>query len=300
MTPEATTDPLTDDSVRAAAIKAMHDAGLTAENWPSDEDTGTPPEVTPEDETPTPEPAPGTEAGQGDDDVPTEYFGIDLSDLPSEKRLEVINRFKEQDRYVQSVQQKAAELEKRAQNPPQEAPVEEETPLTDDDIMAAFGVSPDDPMYEVKKEMILPTAKEVFTLKSEMQSFMEDQRVAQFEQYWNTTLDQLEQDHGKLPITREELLQLAVDNNIYDPMDAYARVHLSGRKTLQNEVERFKADALKAANERKAKPPATQHPRSSETVSVEKPELLDPKAAAKAAAEKLGFDWGKTLDSMQG
>lgn len=307
-----------DDSIRAAALAAMQDQGLTAENWPvegTEENSETPPETVPATppagdetvektpETPasevTPEPS-AAEETPPPGDVPTEYFGVDLNEVPPEKRAEIINRFKEQDRYVQSVQQRAAELEKQAQPQAQPAPQPEpEAAPSDDDIMAALGVSSDDEMYDLKKELLLPQAKALAEIKATQDAFIQEQRVREFENHWNSTLDQLEETHGKLPITRDELAAIAVANDIFDPMDAYARVHLTGRQTLNAEVEKFKAEAKKAAEEAaKPKPPSTQSPRPTDATPVAKPELLSPKDAARKAAEKLGFDWAETLNSM--
>lgn len=299
----------TDDSVREAALAAMKEQGITAENWPTDtgEEVIEPevegeeeakPDATaaPEEKDPETSPSPSEEApARADDDVPTEYFGVDLSDLPSEKRADIIARFKEQDRYVQSVQRKAAELEKQVATP-QAEPEPEPEPLSDDAIMEWFGVSPDDEMYDVKKEMMLPIAKRQYQNELAVQQMMEEQQAKEFASHWNSTLDQLEADHGKLPISRDELIDIALENNIFDPVDAYARVHLSGRKTFAAEVEKFKTEAKEAAK----KPPATQRPRATEATSAEPPELIDPKEAAKRAAKKLGFDWGDALSNIQG
>jgi hypothetical protein len=309
MPPEVTPD---DDeqfeaTVREAALKAMADMDISADNWPTEEtQEPTAPEV-PEEPEVEDSPAESDEAVQGDDDdpdeddpeapagaeddVPTEYFGLDLSELPSEKRAEIIANFEKQDRFVQSVQRRAAELEKQLQDPKPEAEEPEPEPLTDDDIMAALGVSPDDATYDLKKEMLLPLAKPLIELRQQQEAMIEAQQIAAFEEHWTSTLDELEAEHGHLPVSREELVQIAYENNIYDPVAAYAQVHLHGRKALSAEVEKFKADAKKS----RKKPPSTTRPRSEETKPVTPPELMDPVQAAMAAAKSTGLDWAEAL-----
>jgi hypothetical protein len=296
--------PDAEASIREAALAAIEKAGLTDSNWPTDDGTGNDPEAQPDPEAVAPETepeAPETPAAPvapaSDDEVPTEYFGVDLSGLPAEARQTIIDAYKAQDRYIQSLQQNKGTEPAQAPQPVA-APEPEAAEPSDDDIMAALGVSPDDEMYEVKKELMLPMAKQTLQMQAAMEEMVEAQQVQKFEAHWNSTLDQLEQDHGKLPVSREELLSIAVANNIFDPADAYARVYLSGRANMNAEVEKFKAQAKAAAEEKKQRPPSTVPPRSEEVVPATKPELLDPKAAMRQAAKDLGMDLGKTLDSM--
>jgi hypothetical protein len=299
--------PEAEASIREAALAAIEKAGLTSDNWPTDDGTGDLPEAQPDDpevvapeaEPEDPETPAAPVAPASDDEVPTEYFGVDLSGLPAEARQTIIDAYKAQDRYIQSLQQDKGKDPSTAQAPPPvAAPEPEAAEPSDDDIMAALGVSPDDEMYEVKKELMLPMAKQTLQMQAAMEEMVEAQQVQKFEAHWNSTLDQLEQDHGKLPVSREELLSIAVANNIFDPADAYARVYLSGRANMNAEVEKFKAQAKAAAEEKKQRPPSTVPPRSEEVVPATKPELLDPKAAMRQAAKDLGMDLGKTLDSM--
>jgi hypothetical protein len=296
--------PDAEASIREAALAAIEKAGLTDSNWPTDDGTGNDPEAQPDPEAVAPETepeAPETPAAPvapaSDDEVPTEYFGVDLSGLPAEARQTIIDAYKAQDRYIQSLQQNKGTEPAQAPQPVA-APEPEAAEPSDDDIMAALGVSPDDEMYEVKKELMLPMAKQTLQMQAAMEEMVEAQQVQKFEAHWNATLDQLEQDHGKLPVSREELLSIAVANNIFDPADAYARVYLSGRSSMNAEVEKFKAQALAAAEEKKQRPPSTVPPRSEEVIPAVKPDLLDPKASMREAAKKLGIDLGKTLDSM--
>ena len=302
------TDEALSPSIREAALAAFEAAGVPTDGeWELDEQ-GNPilpqaqepnePEATPAvaDEPLTGDEAP-TEVPSAEEDLPTEYFGLDLSEIPSEKRQEILDRFKEQDRYIQSIQRNKAEEERTQQQPP-EAEAEPEMP-SDDEIMSMLGYDPDDEMYEVKKEVALPMAKMVLQQTAIVQQMAEERQVAEFENQWNTTLDQLEATHGKLPISRDELIDIAIENNIFDPADAYARVYLQGRAAVSKDVEAFKAEALRQAQEKaKPKPPATTRPVAGETDPIQPSENLTPREAALKAMKDTGFDWKDTLSSV--
>lgn len=297
-------------SIREAALAAMEAAGVpTAGEWDTEDEQSTDQAL--EDQTPQDDPASSDEAVTGDqepentdtppasedDEVPTEYFGLDLSDLPSEKRQEIIDRFKEQDSYIQSIQRAKAEEDRKNQQPP-EAEVEPEMP-SDDEIMEMLGYDPEDPMYDVKKEVALPMAKMVLNQTAIVQQMAEERQIAEFEAHWDSTLDALEATHGKLPISRDELIDIAIENNIFDPADAYARVYLQGRAAVSKDVEAFKAEAAKiAADKAKPKPPSTTRPRSATTEPTAPSENLTPREAAIKAAKDMGLDWKDTLSSV--
>lgn len=315
-------------SVREAALQAIKDAGFDESNWPqepeADEVGG---QVDPgvqatldkvrqaqggdgEGDQEAQTPPAGDPAGQGapeppsEDDVPTEYFGLDLSGLPAPKRQEVIEAFKAQDRYIQSLQKREPEGQEPQGTQQQTPPEEPEPPkeVTDDDIMKFLGVSPDDPMYEVKKEIMVPIAKPLIETAQTVQAFQQQQELDAFIDHWETTLDRMEKDYGKLPISREELAVIAEKEGIFEPEMAYARVALEGRAKL----DKLRQEAL-AELERQdkntdgPKPPSTTRPGPTapdDTKPTGEQKLLSPREAALAAAKATGLDWGDTLKAL--
>lgn len=305
MPPEA---EATDSSVREAALAAMQAAGLGDDNWPQDPDAD-PTEASQEDTTTE---ADAEEAAtseveseeeesedeaqaaesEEDDSVPKEWFGVDLSEYPSAKRAEIIEAFKEQDRYAQSLNQKLKEKEA-----PQEEEKEEETPkpveeLDDDALMELLGVSQDDPMYDVKKEIQAPLARIIAQQQQVLSQVQERDAEQQFIAWWESGLNEMEEQFGPLSIDREDLAQIALKEGLRTPQEAYARVALSGRKTVEDLVSKAKEATKEKAKQKK---PSTQRPRSDSAQPKKETKLMSPTEAALAAAKESGLDWGEAL-----
>lgn len=307
MPPEA---EAVDSSVREAALAAMQTAGLGEENWPQDPETDPETEVTDEDTDPeaaAEAPASAEEeaeeeseeveaeaAAEEDDSVPKEWFGVDLSGFPSEKRAEIIEAFKEQDRYAQSLAQRLAEKGKESEGEAEAEPEEPEA-LDDDALMKMLGVDEDDPMYDVKKEIQAPLARIIVEQQQVLQQVQARDEEQQFIAWWESGLDEMEQQFGPLSIDREDLAQIALKEGLRTPQEAYARVALSGRKTVEDLVSKAKEGVKEKAKKPK---PATQRPRS-DTAATKKPaKNMTPTEAAEAAAKELGFDWGESLQGV--
>lgn len=230
-----------------------------------------------------------TEA-EASEDVPTEYFGVDLSDLPPEKRSQVIDALRDRDAEIQRVQREAASRSEADE----EDEGEYEMP-SDDELLAHFGYDPEDPLYEVKKETALPLIKAQLQMQSALGEILQEREVDRFEQYWTSSIEQLESDHG-VEVDRDELLDFAIENKIPDPVDAYSRFVLRGRKTVSAEAEKARQEAQRKVRERK-KAATTARPsgRNKDTQSASPPRNLSPEEAARKAAKELGMDWGKAL-----
>lgn len=296
-----------DPSVREAALAAMQTAGLGEDNWPQDPDADPETEVTDEDttteadaeeaatsEVESEEEESEEETPEEDDSVPKEWFGVDLSGFPSEKRAEIIEAFKEQDRYAQSLAQRLAE---KGKEPEAEAEAKPEEPaeLDDDALMKMLGVSEDDPMYDVKKEIQAPLARIIVEQQQALAQVQARDEEAQFIAWWESGLDEMESQFGPLSIDREDLAQIALKEGLRTPQEAYARVALSGRKTVEDLV----AKAKEGVKEKAKKPkPATQRPRSDTAATKKASEKMSPTEAAIAAAKELGYDWGETLQGV--
>ena len=224
------------------------------------------------------------------EDVPTEYFGVDLSDLPPDKRASVIAALKERDAEIQRVQRTAAQR--------QEADEDEgewEMP-SDEELMQHLGYDPDDPLYEVKAETALPIAKQMLQMQAALGEILQEREVDRFEGYWTSSIDQLESDHG-VEVDRDALLDYAIEHQIPDPVDAFSRYVLAGRKAVSNEAAKARAEAQRKVRERK-KAASTSRPRGTngDTKPKKPPVGLSPEEAARLAAKELGMDWGTALN----
>lgn len=293
-------------SVRDAALAAMEESGLSEDNWPvdeadpaSEEEETDPVEVSEEavQEDPDPEEAEASEeaaTSEEDDSVPTEWFGVDLSGLPSEQRAEIIAHYKEQDKYAQSLAQKlAAKGEEEPEEKPE--PQAEPEPLDDDQLMKALGIDEDDPMYEVKKEIMAPLGRIIAQQQEVLAEVQAEREEQAFISWWESGLNEMEEQFGPLSIDRDDLAKIALKEGLRSPQEAYARVALSGRKTVEELVAKAKEGVKEKA---KAKPPSTQRPKSEAAVKKEPAKLLSPTEAAEAAAKATGFDWGEALKQV--
>ena len=288
-------------TAREAALAALAESGLDESNWPVDESQEDESEEVTDEDTDTEaveeEAATSDETeedeSEEDDSVPTEWFGVDLSGFPSEKRAEIIEAFKEQDRYAQSLSQKLKE--KEGEPPQEEEEPEAVAELDDDQLMEALGVPKDDPMYDVKKEIMAPMARVMAQQQQVVQQLQEREAEEQFIQWWETGLDEMEAQFGPLSIDREDLAQIALKEGLRSPQEAYARVALSGRKTVEDLVKKAKEGVQEKARKKK---PSTQRPRSDSAASKPEAKKMTPAEAAEAAMKSTGFDWGEALKGV--
>lgn len=256
-------------------------------------------------ETETSEEQAPPEAPQGTDDTPLSYMGIDLSDLPPEKRQSVIDAVKEQDKFLNRVLQRNAELEKQAAEQPTqpqvEAPAPEPVePPTDEQLMALLGYSPEDPMYDVKSEVALPLVKKLVEVSQTVDTLQEEREVEKATQYWNETLDGLETEYGDLPCSRDELLDFAIEHAIYDPVSAYHQVMGPARKVAGDAATKARQEvleALKKQQEGGVRPRTTGSQSKEPEIKAEK--MRDAvKEAAALAAEEAETTWDSALQEF--
>lgn len=242
------------------------------------------------------EPQGASEAAKGTDVVPERYFDVDLSDIEPERRRSIIDSLKERDRLIGRLMQREAELRQAleaageapppgvAPVPPQQGTSTEE--LSDEDILAAFGVSKDDPLYEVKAEVMLPIAREILALKDAVEQTSLEREVEEALDYWNSTLDALEAEFGALPVSREVLMEYAAERGIYDPAAAYHAVTASARRIVAEEAAKARAEALQAVKRSQA---GGVRPRTADVEpkrTVEAKNLRDAVKQAMALAEE--------------
>jgi hypothetical protein len=180
-----------------------------------------------------PETADNESDGTGED-VPDEYFGVDLSGLSAEERASIIAGFQERDKFIQQLLRNQAEPEAKA-----DEGTSDDEPATDDDLLKALGLDdPDDPYAENTAKVALPLAKMVLQLQETVEGLQQQTTVQATERYWTDSLNELESKFGALPVSRDELFKLAADAGVAEPVDAYWRVMGPARQQVLAEVQK--------------------------------------------------------------
>lgn len=272
------------------------------------------PSITQEESDPPPDegeeaPPAGTESSVDDDSIPVKYFEVHLTvdgtaegdPLPADVRKSIIDSLKGRDREIQAAKREAAEA-RNAKPDPEPEPEPEPAQVDDDQLMEAFGYDKDDPMYDVKKEVAAPLLRQTAQLSNAVQQLLLEQQAEKFEAYWNSTLDDLEGQYGELsPLDiesdappREQLLDWAIENEVFDPTDAYNRVMVPAKSLISKEAEKRRASAAEALKTKK-KPAGTTRPKGGGGGEQKPTEPMSPKEAAEAAAKQLGADWATAL-----
>lgn len=190
----------------------------------ADTDDGTDPsEVTPEDT----------------EEVPTEYFGLDLSGLEPEQRAAVISELKKRDDHIgKLLRERAPEAEPTSEEP--DAEPEEE--LKDEEILEALGLDPEsNPLDETAAKIAVPLVKRQIMQEKLLSQLIEAQELAEIDRMWRSSLSGLEREFGALPkeVDHDAVMAFAAEQGITNPVDAYWRIVGPGRAAL--------TDAMKAA-----------------------------------------------------
>lgn len=235
--------------IREAITEAVSQSDFVAElEGEADELEG---EITPETELASGETPPGTgdgsegteeasEAQEGTDEPPMVYWGTSLEGLSAEQRKEVIAALEQRDSTIQKLQQKLAE-----EPPAPEATEEESDPvdITDEDILRALGIDPEGDAFEVEqaKRHTLPLARQIMALEETVERIAESETVRETASVWNSELDRLEAEYGKLPGDRLNVLQYAAKENIANPEVLYFRLTAPARKAVDDQVARVRA-----------------------------------------------------------
>lgn len=207
-------------------------------------------------------PATDEESEVKDSDVPTSYMGLDLSDLPAEKRAEIIGSFKKQDKYAQTTQQEKTEADKRIEaleakiselskaDETSEEETEEAPEATDEQILTALGFDPTDPLYEVKSEAALPVAKEVIRLGGAVAELVQHIQAQEAAATFVAGMDDLETSLGT-PFDRDALIDFCIENEIDDPAAAYERMVGPERTAVATAASEARKVAMEELTKRK-------------------------------------------------
>lgn len=293
------------DDIQAAIAEAVAGADLGAIQAPMSAERGTEesgaapdadsaqPPVAPGEsqssraETPSEGTPPEAVGAVQEEDVPTSYWGVDLTDIPADKRAAIIAASEQQEGYIKQLQAKlAAEPEPVAPN--EETP----EPVTDEDILRAFGIDPEQAQFNEMSGPLVAMARAQMALEEQVQRMETIETGRQAETAWNRSLNELESTYGPIPAelgSREDILRYAVRENIQSPAELYFAVTAPVRQQVQQAAS---AARRVAPDKREA---AGLRPRGVTGVEPALPKdasLRDIVKAAAAAAEKeTGVKW---------
>lgn len=235
-------------------------------------------------ETPAGAPAEGTV------DAPERYFEVDLSGLPAEERIKVIGALKERDDEIGKL------LRGKAKDEPATAPAAEEVQpppqLSDEDIVKALGLDPENPFEETAAKVGVPLARELLALREQVGQLVEDQAADKHLQQWHSTLDTLEKLHGELPLDRTALIEYAAENNLQDPESAFWRVMGPARRQVEEAVKAAEARIAAAAPAPTPGQVSSTRPRSTTATEETPAEGTNIRDAVKDAGLKVLRDLG--------
>lgn len=191
-----------------------------------------------------------SEGQQATDDVPTEYFGVDLSGVAPEQRQAIIDRFQQSDQYINRILQEKARLE---QSPPRQQEPEEYQPPTDEDLTAYFGLNEDDPYFEVKRDVMLPLGKHLAQIQQGIEYLADAFTSQQTLDHWNRELARLEGNHGQIPgLSHEDIMQFAAEQGIADPEAAFLKLWAPAQSVIREEAQKLQAQVDGQLQQRKA------------------------------------------------
>ena len=111
---------------------------------------------------------------------------------------------------------------------------------------------------------------------------------------WYSSFDTLEAEYGKLPtgISRDDVIEFALERNILDPEAAFHAVTAGARKVLSEEATKARQEALKALKEQHGRGRTARSETAAPKEDVKADSLMEVVAkAAKLAEDKTGFAW---------
>jgi hypothetical protein len=187
-----------------------------------------------EDETPDAD----AETSDGTADAPERYFEVDLSGLPAEERVKLIDALKGRDDEIGKLLRGRAEGETPVEPP---EPTPEPEPITDEDILRSLDI---DPEYdENAAKVAIPLVRGMQQLQEQVQALLEQRDLADLDTFWTTELDKLEAANGELPVDRLSVLEFAAENGLQSPADAYWRIYGPAQRQVRAAVEAATAGA---------------------------------------------------------
>jgi hypothetical protein len=227
-----------------------------------------------------------------EDDVPTVYFGEDLSAFDAKTRAAIIEIVKPRDQHIQTLLREKA-TEAKAEDAGDEAAPKDEAPAatTDEELLAELGLSdvsdPDDPTTKA----LLTVTRFALGLKDEVTELRTKGELSDTKTYWETSLASLEKQYGVLPASHEEVMREAAKAGVAEPMAAYWLIMGPGRQQLMAEVTKRRDEAAKQLKG-KQKPTKPRTSQNTEDVPIEADNVGD---ALKIALGQMGKERGWSL-----
>lgn len=225
------------------------------------------------------------------EEPPTSYWGVDLSDIPAERRAEVIAHFEQQDSTIRKLQDRLSAPEEPA--PPtadDDVAVED---VTDEDLLRAAGYDPEDFEVQSNAKFLVPQLRTQLALEDQVATLSRQVQGREVETTWNKQLDDLEATYGKLPGDRVAVLQEAVRQGYSTPFETYFRLQAPVRREVESAAAAARREGLK--REQGASP----RPRGGDVdpAPISKDMSLRDAVAAsmKAASKKTGLSWKKAV-----
>lgn len=221
-------------------------------------------------------------SSEGTDDLPDRYFEVERGDLPAEEWRAVIAALKERDDEIGKLLRGRAEDDGQGE---EEANASDEPAapeaLTDDAILKALGLDPENPFEETASKVAVPLVRAVQGLQQQVEALLERDELAQLDAYWTAELDALEASNGELPIERVAVLEFAAENGIQKPADAYWRIAGPAKRQVEQAV---------AAAQARVK---TAGPLTKQAVAGTRPKSSD----AEGEVETRGKGVGKAVEA---
>jgi hypothetical protein len=182
-----------------------------------------------------------------------EFYRKTLEGLPEEKQKEVLTHLQQQESFIHQLQERLA-AKPEAPEAPADAPLDED--VSDEALAIALGYDPED-AYNQPSKVELQLARTVLALEDRVEGLAQVETTRQVETAWNSGLDQLESEYGKLPVSRVDVLRYAIEEGIASPFEAYFRIAAPARAEVEGAVAAATKAAAKKAEGGGVKPRAT-------------------------------------------
>ncbi len=170
--------------------------------------------------------------------------------------------------------------------PAEETPAEAPEPITDEAILQALGLDPEDPFNENTVKIAVPLVRAIEQLSGTVNQLAEERELERLDAYWDKELNALEAKNGELPIERIALLEFAAENGYSRPSDAYWAVAGPAKRQVEEAV---------AAAQKRVK--STDHP-SKEEVAGKRPRTSSADAETAVKGKGVGKAVEASLSSL--
>lgn len=219
-------------------------------------------------------------------DIPDVYWGVDLSDIPMEKRADIIAHFEQQDSTIRKLQDR---LTAAPEEPAPPTAPEEPEDISDEELLRAAGYDPED--YQAQS--LVPMLRQQLALEDTVTALQKELQGRAIEETWNSQLDELETKYGKLPGDRVAILTEAVRQGYATPYETYFRIAAPARQEVENAVTKARREAAKRAEGASPKPRSggVETPLPAKGTSLRDAVALSMKKASKYT----GFSWRESV-----